>query len=229
MIVSWNTRGLNKISKLRDISSRLLELGLDISILIETRVKNTNADKVRSKLNLPGRYEDNYSNHNNGKIWIVWNEYNIDLRVVNSSNQHIHYGIYDNNGSFKYWMTAVYAHNQLDLGKRLWKIIENLQHSRQGPWCVIGDYNNVLTAQDIIGGNLVTKAEYEDLHNMMNVTGLGEMDNTGEFFTWSNKQSRNHIYSRIDRVLDNVSWFQDNCDATLNILPPIYLTMLYCM
>ncbi|XP_058776937.1 uncharacterized protein LOC131651282 [Vicia villosa] len=220
MIVSWNTRGLNNIGKLKEISSHLHELRPNISILIETRVKRNNAEKVRAKLNLPGSYANNYTSYANGRIWIHWNDSNIDLKIVKRSSQYIHCGVYSNDGTFRYWLTAIYAHNQLEHRRILWKNLDMLFKSQQGAWCVLGDFNNVLTARDRGGGNLVTEKEYEDLHNMMDATGLGEMDNTGEFFTWSNKQSSNPIYSRIDRVLVNVQWFQENVDAVLHIHPP---------
>ncbi|KAI5422156.1 hypothetical protein KIW84_045572 [Lathyrus oleraceus] len=54
MLVSWNVRGLNKASKLRDISSRLLKLKPEIVILMKTRVKRSKAKLVRDKLNLKG-------------------------------------------------------------------------------------------------------------------------------------------------------------------------------
>ncbi|XP_058756104.1 uncharacterized protein LOC131629335 [Vicia villosa] len=219
MIVSWNVRGLNKSGKLREIRSCLLELFPEICILIETRVKSNKADSIRNKLNLSGKVADNYSNDSNGRIWVIWNDGLVDFRVINSSSQHIHCGIYDTHGSFRFWLTAIYAHNQLELRRRLWNNIERIHSSQKGPWCVIGDYNNVLTVQDRIGGNLVTENEYEDLHNMMNITGLREMDSSGDFFTWFNNQSRNPIYSRIDRILVNVDWFQQHTDATLHILP----------
>ncbi|XP_058775694.1 uncharacterized protein LOC131649972 [Vicia villosa] len=218
MIISWNVRGLNKSGKLREISSRILELKPGICILIETRVKNNKAINVRNKLNLPGKYIDDYPNHTNGRIWIVWNDENMDSRFIHSSSQHIHCGVYNTKDNFKYWRTTVYAHNQLDLRRTLWNTIVTLHHT--GPWYVIEDYNNVLTAQDRIGGNLVREAEYEDLHNMMENTGLGEMDSIGDFFTWTNKQSSNPIYSKLDRILANVEWFHRHSEATLHILPP---------
>lgn len=55
---------------------------------------------------------------------------------------------------------------------------------------------------------------------MMETTGLSEMDSIGDFFTWFNKRSADPIYSRIDRVLANVEWFQNNTNVTLNILSP---------
>ncbi|XP_040872094.1 uncharacterized protein [Glycine max] len=122
-------------------------------------------------------------------------------------------------GEFKFWLTAVYALNQLDRRKVLWKDLEAIHKHQQGPWCVIGDFNNVTKAQDRIGGKAVTESEYIDLLNMMETTGLAEMDTTGEFYTWTNKQVIGTIYSRIDRVLGNLDWFQDNLDTVLTVLP----------
>ena len=58
------------------------------------------------------------------------------------------------------------------------------------------------------------------MQSMMETTGLSEMDSIGDFFTWFNKRSADPIYSRIDRVLANVEWFQNNTNVTLNILSP---------
>ncbi|CAK8572403.1 unnamed protein product [Lathyrus sativus] len=55
---------------------------------------------------------------------------------------------------------------------------------------------------------------------MMNLIGLSEMDSIGDYYTWSNKQSTGTIYSRIDKVLGNVAWFQNNHYKQLKILPP---------
>lgn len=84
----------------------------------------------------------------------------------------------------------------------------------------MGDYNNVPTTQYRIGGNFVDETEYEDLQNIMTSTCLGEKDSSGDFFTWFNNQSRNHIYSRIDSILANIDWLHQFSDATLHILPP---------
>ncbi|CAK8568834.1 unnamed protein product [Lathyrus sativus] len=89
-----------------------------------------------------------------------------------------------------------------------------------GPWCAVGDYNNVTKAQDRIRGNLVTEKEYEDLQHMMGNTWLSEMDSIGDNFTWSNKQAAGPIYSRIDRILGNTDWFLNNMENMLEILPP---------
>lgn len=98
--------------------------------------------------------------------------------------------------------------------------IEGIQPTIHGPWCILGDFNNVLSAQDRISGRLVTEEEYRHLQEMMQHTGLSEVDNIGDHFTWSNKHSVGTIYSRIDRILGNVDWFQETRNKSLKCLPP---------
>ncbi|XP_058727119.1 uncharacterized protein LOC131598546 [Vicia villosa] len=69
-------------------------------------------------------------------------------------------------------------------------------------------------------GKMVVEAEYVDYNDMLGITGVCEMDSKGDFFTWSNKQCTNPIYSRIDRIIANVEWLQDNGNLQLNVLSP---------
>lgn len=50
-----------------------------------------------------------------------WNDDKVDVRHIVSTNQMIHCGVYDRNGKFLNWMTAIYAHNQLEKRKIMWK------------------------------------------------------------------------------------------------------------
>ncbi|XP_058764837.1 uncharacterized protein LOC131638301 [Vicia villosa] len=194
--------------KLKEISSRLNLLKPDIVILIETRVKSDKAKQIRDKLHVHECYVDNYQYHDNGRIWISWNDNAIDVKVVKSSDQYIHCGIYDANGTLLYWLTAIYGKNQLEQRKLLWKTIANIQPSNQDPWCLMGDFNNVLKARDRIGGRLITDSEYVDLWDMMTSAGLTEMDGCGDYYTWCNRHTNDTIYSRIDRLIGNVEWFK---------------------
>ncbi|XP_058746350.1 uncharacterized protein LOC131619250 [Vicia villosa] len=222
MIVSWNLRGLNKVGKIKDISSRLVDLNPDIALLIETRVKENKAAAIRNKLHLKGNYVDNYQSHSNGRIWIYWNDNKVGVQMVKVTDQMIHCGIQVSTGRWKYWLIAVYAMNHLEQGQKLWRDIEDIYRNQQGegPWCVIGDFNNVLRCNDRLGGRQVHEHEYRDLCNMMKNTGLYEMDSMGDHYTWTNKQQDNAIYSRIDRIIGNTDWMQQHMDYNLTIMAP---------
>src|SRR4051812_1504642 len=116
-------------------------------------------------------------------------------------------------------MTVIYAMNTLDKRRILWSNIASLDTHNNDPWCIVGDFNNVLRGRDRIGGRMVTEAEYYDLQNMMDKCNLAEMDNVGDYFTWHNKHEADPIYSRIDRILGNPAWFL-HMDMHLTHLPP---------
>ncbi|XP_058741419.1 uncharacterized protein LOC131613795 [Vicia villosa] len=125
--------------------------------------KQEKANQIRHKLNLYQHYVDNYNHHVNGRIWITWDENKYNLQLVSSTDQYMHCGVYDKMGSFMFWLTGIYALNQLEKRRVLWKDMITLHQSIRGPWCAMGDFNNVAGAQDRIGGNMVVESEYKDL------------------------------------------------------------------
>lgn len=64
-----------------------------------------------------------------------------------------------------------------------------------------------------MSGRLINEVEYANYSEMLTQGNLYEMDKKGNFFTWFNKQSDNPIYSRIDILIANVAWFQDNTET----------------
>lgn len=108
MLVSWNVRGLNKASKLRDISSRLLKLLPEIVILMKTRVKHSKAKLVRDKLNLKRRYLDNYQYSENGRVQIEWDNTKLDIKHINSTNQFIRCGVFYTMINAQKWIIFTY-------------------------------------------------------------------------------------------------------------------------
>lgn len=63
-------------------------------------------------------------------------------------------------------VTVVYALNHLNGRKKLWDDISTLAIGITGPWCTVGDFNNVLHVMDRIGGNHIQAYEYADLEAM---------------------------------------------------------------
>lgn len=102
--------------------------------------------------------------------------------------------------------------------KKVWADIKHIHNNIEDPWFLMGDFNNVLGAQDRIGGNVVNENEYKDLKAMMKQMSIFKKDAMGDHFTWTNNQWNWMIFSRIDRVFGNISWQQQNMDTTLSIL-----------
>lgn len=218
MIISWNVRGINNVGKCHEVISRLKKMNPAMAILIETRVKPNNAKKVLNKFGKKWKLIDNYVNHNNDRIWILWNETRIKVINHGSSSQFTHYSIHYLNGDLKIWCTTIYALNKLEQRKKLWEDIKHIHNNIKDPWFLMGDFNNVFRDQDRIRGNVVHTNEYKDLTSMMEQASLFEKYTTGDHFTWTNNQRNGIIYFRIYGVLGNISWQQQNMDIILSIL-----------
>ncbi|XP_058727038.1 uncharacterized protein LOC131598458 [Vicia villosa] len=220
MISTWNVRGINKEAKHREVCSYFSTFHVPIIALLETRVKEINASRIRNKFGNNWAYIDNYSHHYNGRIWVMWKDKEVTVTLLQKEEQFIHLDVISADKRIHYLATIVYAMNQLERRKCLWEQIENLGTNTSIPWIVMGDYNNVLTSQDRIGGNQVNIAEYKDLADMMHRTGLFEAPTRGRHFTWFNNHSDGAIYSIIDRLIANVQWFQTFQDAHVEVLHP---------
>ncbi|XP_058762598.1 uncharacterized protein LOC131635980 [Vicia villosa] len=140
--------------------------------------------------------------------------------MLRSEEQFIHAEIWGLDKQLQYVVTIFYASNQGDKRAKLWKDIEHLGSNIDKPWNVIGDFNNVVSIQDRIGGNKVMEKEYKELGDMMHNTGLFEATTFGPHFTWSNKHREGTIYSRIDHMLGNFEWFQKFHEAKVYVMNP---------
>lgn len=134
----------------------------------------------------------------------MWNYQEVEVKVVQMDEHHIHAKVYDLDQKLHYCLTVVYSFNQLEKRKVLWKTMESLGSNVPYPWIAMWDFNNVITCQDKIGGNSVTEGKYRDLGHLMNINGLYEAATKGAHFTWSNNHSNGVIYSRIDHMLGNM-------------------------
>lgn len=220
MILSWNVRGLNRVAKNKEVSSRLFNLNPKVAILLETRVRQNNFDKCKKRLEKKWQVIENYSHSVNGRIWILWDDKRIEVKKISCIDQAIHCGMYNLDGSFIQRLTAIYASNKIEERRKLWLHIEDVGKNQNGAWSLMGDFNNVLNIEDRAGGKDVQETEFVDLRRMMDNIGMFDVERKGDRYTWFNKHTEGAIYSCIDRVLANIEWLQQNSNRTLHVFDP---------
>ena len=66
----WNVRGLNHHSKQQEVKSMIKLHKIGLICLIETRVKENKANRIRSAVVLYWDYVFNYDKHFLGRIWV---------------------------------------------------------------------------------------------------------------------------------------------------------------
>ncbi|XP_058768386.1 uncharacterized protein LOC131642116 [Vicia villosa] len=178
-MLAWNIMGLNKRARHVEIGAHLKRLQINCAALLETRVKKNKADEIRKRFGNKWNWLDNYSDHSNGRIWIMWEEGTMQIIPIQKTDQYIHFDVLDMQGSRVHILTVIYAQNQLMQRRKLWDDIKQVAGNIHDPWLVVGDYNNVLHPNDRIGGHPVQASEVKDLKHMMEVAGLFEHGTTG--------------------------------------------------
>lgn len=137
---------------------------------------------------------------------------------MSSSDHVIHYEVFDIAGKKLWLMTVIYPHNQPIKRKFLWMDLKQIARHIHDPWMILGDFNNVLTVADMIGGNHVQVIELEELENMMRHASIYEHETKGAYFAWSNRHASGTIYSRIDRAICNRSWFLQYSECEIEVM-----------
>lgn len=113
MIVAWNVRGLNKRARHVGIGSHIRNMQVSYVAMLEIRVKLNNVNKVRKVFGSNWTWLDNYDHHPKIRIWIPWKNKDIYAMMNGSSYQLIHCEMLNNTWHIQYWLTVVYAHDQL--------------------------------------------------------------------------------------------------------------------
>ncbi|KAF5183828.1 Dnase i-like superfamily protein, partial [Thalictrum thalictroides] len=183
----------------------------------QAKEKYIAADKVPPDTSKKGRgrpkgsrgwsFLENYDKHTAGRIWVCWNDNEVEVHKLEESKQHIHCNVTILSSNSSFLFTCIYASNDRQERLLLWKDIINLYRGIKTPWCVLGDFNNVLYSHERVGRSLVHPSETTLLSDCLIEAGLSDLNFTGLLFTWSNNSEGSaSSMSKIDRCLVNGSW-----------------------
>ncbi|KAI9106624.1 hypothetical protein K1719_022152 [Acacia pycnantha] len=117
-------------------------------------------------------------------------------------------------------ITAVYAVPHSNLRAVLWENLVRLSKGITNSWCVIGDFNDISSAKEWIGGSGVIYSRIRWFQDQINDANLSDLGSIGPTMTWRGPRSANgsRLFERLDRVLAN--------NQFLNCFPENYVKEL---
>ncbi|XP_016206969.1 uncharacterized protein LOC107647406 [Arachis ipaensis] len=150
IIFSWNCRGAASQSFTRTLKEYLRMHKPDLVILQETRCSGDTARRTIDRSGFAFSHVQD-ANGFSGRIWIIWNDLNISVKVVRSCVQFIHMEVtHGNNHS---WMlTAIYASPQERTRRSLWSELRTIATCMSKAWLLVGDFNEIMCASEKKGG-----------------------------------------------------------------------------
>lgn len=153
-------------------------------VVLETKVKKENASFIMSRCGLRMKFYDNYDFAANGRIWLLWNEDVVSVRLIYRSDQIIHVEIQYNGGGPHFLFIAVYAENDSLPRVAMWEDIARLSANVNLPWLVAGDFNSMLVYGEKLSDGEPVNFDSSELLQCTSFCSLQDMRFTGVYHTW---------------------------------------------
>ncbi|XP_074305402.1 uncharacterized protein LOC141640530 [Silene latifolia] len=215
----WNVRGLNDLNKQKVVKWFMHNNGVGLFGLLETKIKPSSLLKKNTTLCEGWSVSTNFSWHKGGRGWILWKPTCFKLHFLEYGAQFIHMLVKSNTDDHKFYLTVIYAFNGLSERIELWDFLKKFGATCDAPWLRMGDFNTVLSPIERLGGS-TTDAEMQHFQECVSLCGVYDIQATGAFFTWSNKQGpQERVYSRLDRVMGNQEWNEQYGDYIAHFHP----------
>ncbi|XP_062100242.1 uncharacterized protein LOC133806128 [Humulus lupulus] len=141
-----------------------------------------------------------------GRIVVAWQTSLFDLDIRICSAQMIHCIAHSIQSKDRFSRTIVYGFNEDSNRVQLWEDLKDISAQVQGPWLLVGDFNDILLSNERVGRRR-TKAPTQEFRDCVDHCQLEDLKHSGAFFTWNNKQQpEDRVFSKIDRALVNSTW-----------------------
>lgn len=213
-IFAWNCRGAGPCYFSRLVRDLKYKYSIHVLIIVEPRVSGQRVESIIAKL----RFQNNFrveAEGFSGGIWVLWEGDIVNVDIISTSNQFIHYGVSFKDGSESFFLTCLYGSPIPSIRQDLWNNLETLSTAvGNNKWCCIGDFNEYKGLEDKQGGVSPIVKTMSDFNNCCINCILMDLSFCGPKFTWKNGK----VQERLDWALANFNCFTHFNDAYLEHL-----------
>ncbi|XP_074350142.1 uncharacterized protein LOC141689683 [Apium graveolens] len=139
-------------------------------------------------------------------------------KVIDSGNHYIDFEVANNQlGRWRY--TGFYGCPERGRRTETWNLLWSLAARSNLPWCVIGDFNDMMFVDKKRGVNVQPQYLLNGFVYTVNDCRLFNLRFKGEKFTWKKSRGKvNWIQERLDRGFATQAWKDLFPDAEVNVL-----------
>nr|XP_011470317.1 PREDICTED: uncharacterized protein LOC105353179 [Fragaria vesca subsp. vesca] len=178
-ILFWNARGAGS-EKFRSAVHDLVKMNnVDILFICEPRIQFMGAKKCLLSLGFTD-FEVREAAGFSGGIWLLWNKNKVTVEFVDSTFQSISVKV-SWLGSSPWLLSGIYASPCNTARGTLWSYLDSLAARIGLPWLLLGDFNELLSFADKIGGS--NHYRFGGMQDWVCRNGLIDMGYQGADFT----------------------------------------------
>ncbi|XP_077252379.1 uncharacterized protein LOC143891728 [Tasmannia lanceolata] len=201
---AWNVRRLGTSTKRDNIKNIISKEKMPIMCLIETRATQDKLRDYVSSICADWQLVANYTNSDNGRIWIIWDPLLVSFNFLQESSQLIHGEVLFLQSSHKFMLTAIYTHNTGRDRKMLSSDPCLIAAGISIPRITIGDFNTTRSSDERVGGAPPIWMDLVDFNKCILDCSLYEIRSLGQHLSWCRRAENEEVkLRRLDRALVN--------------------------
>ncbi|KAF5450043.1 hypothetical protein F2P56_030424, partial [Juglans regia] len=205
--LSWNCRGLGNAWTVQDLCMIVEEKRPSVVFVMETKLQVSRLEGIRRRLRMEGCFGVDLHGRGDG-LALFWKEEGM-VDILNFSQRHISVWICDNQGRHQWLFTGFYGHPEASKRQEAWNVLKSIKPDGNKGWCVMGDFNEILTNDEKEGGRPRGEILMKNFRNALEEGGLSDLGWKGDKFTWSNRHGdESFTKERLDRVVANKKWIE---------------------
>ncbi|XP_075478725.1 uncharacterized protein LOC142519565 [Primulina tabacum] len=191
----WNCRGLGHPRAVPILCELIKAHRVDVVFLFETLVHAVKIEEIRVKVRFAGAFSvDRFGR--SGGLAVFW-------------RQTVAFG----------GLTGFYGFPERGKRPESWALLRSLSTQSTLPWCIIGDFNDLLSPDDKKGKYEHPQWLYTGFMQAVMDSGLSDLPLIGYQFTWERgKGTTTSVEERLDRALVTSSWMEKFPNAQLHNL-----------
>ncbi|KAG2702185.1 hypothetical protein I3760_06G078300 [Carya illinoinensis] len=130
-----------------------------------------------------------------------------EVKITNYSSWHINSEIKEAGKGKRWLFTGFYGYPETGKRKLSWDLLQSLKPREKEPWCVMGDFNEILFQNEKVGGRQRSETQLNQFREMLEDNLLYDLGFCNGFYTWSNRHSDLFFTKEgLDRCVANMEW-----------------------
>ncbi|XP_020206472.1 uncharacterized protein LOC109791576 [Cajanus cajan] len=211
--ISWNCQGLGNPCAVPTLKDLIRTYHPDVIFLCETKVHARRLEDIRVALNFDSSFAVDSSGRSGG-LALLWKQ-PYSCHLINYFPHFINVSV--THPKKPTWrLTGFYGYPERNRRKDSWDLLRYLAQDNSLPWCVIGDFNDILSNQDKRG--LIEHPTWllRGFREAVMDSELVAIPLEGYNFTWTKSRgSPTQVEERLDRAMATQSWLNQFPDSRL--------------
>ena len=215
-LVAWNCRGVGSPSTIPELKYLVRHFNPDILFLSETLAHGNKIEELRYLLGYDSCFHVDRTGRGGG-LALFWRTA-FNCQLIDFSNNHITVEVTDTSlGTWR--ITGYYGYPHGSRRIDAWNFLRHLSDRFAGPWCIFGDFNDILEASEKRGRTIRPQWLINGFWQAVLDVGLSDVPLDGYPFTWfKSLGTPRAIEERLDRALATNSWFNIFPNASMETL-----------